>query len=74
VSAALTPSAQLLAVAFGAAGAGIVASATGLPHAPTADVAALTGRVLFGTAALGPLVAAGMALTLPSSPRAAATK
>jgi MFS family permease len=74
VSAALTPSAQLLAVAFGAAGAGIVASATGLSHAPTADVAALTGRVLFGTAALGPLVAAGMALTLPSSPRAAATK
>ena len=65
VSAALTPSAQLLAVAFGSAGAGIVASATGLSHAATADVAALTGRVLFSIAALGPLVAAGIALTLP---------
>jgi hypothetical protein len=64
VSAALTPSAQLFAVAFGAAGAGIVASATGLSRAATPDVAALTGTVLFGIAALGPLAAAGIALTL----------
>lgn len=64
VSAALTPSAQLFAVAFGAAGAGIVASATGLANAATPAVAAVTGTVLFSIAALGPLVAAGIALTL----------
>lgn len=68
VSAALTPSAQLFAVAFGAAGAGIVASATGLANAATPAVAALTGTVLFGIAALGPLAAAGMALTLSPPP------
>jgi hypothetical protein len=73
VSAALTPSAQLLAVAFGAAGAGIVASATGLSHTATAEVAALTGHVLFGIAALGPLVAAATALTL-RVPRAAPSR
>ena len=70
VSAALTPSAQLFAVAFGAAGAGIVASATGLANAATPAVAAITGTVLFGIAALGPLIAAGIAVTLstPSAP------
>lgn len=69
VSAALTPSAQLFAIAFGAAGAGIVASATGLSQAATPEVAALTGGVLFGIAALGPVLAAGIALTLsPLSP------
>jgi hypothetical protein len=69
VSAALTPSAQLFAVAFGAAGAGIVASATGLSHSATADVAALTGSVLFGIASLGPLAAAAIALTIrPPAP------
>jgi hypothetical protein len=68
VSAALTPSAQLFAVAFGAAGAGIVASATGLSHTATPEVAALTGTVLFAVAALGPLVAAAMALTLSPPP------
>jgi predicted MFS family arabinose efflux permease len=68
VSAALTPSAQLLAIAFGAAGAGIVASATGLSRAATPAVAAVTGNLLFGIAALGPLAAAGIALTV-SLPR-----
>jgi MFS family permease len=68
VSAALTPSAQLFAVAFGAAGAGIVASATGLADAATPTVAALTGTVLFGAAALGPVVAAGIAMTLSRPP------
>lgn len=71
ISAALTPSAQLFAIAFGAAGAGIVASATGLSHAATPAVAALTGATLFGMAALGPLAAAGIALTL-APPRARA--
>lgn len=68
VSAALTPSAQLFAIAFGAAGAGIVASATGLTNAATPSVASLTGTVLFGIAALGPLAAAGIALTLSPGP------
>jgi len=68
VSAALTPSAQLFAVAFGAAGAGIVASATGLTSAATPAVASITGTILFGIAALGPLVAAGIALTLSPRP------
>lgn len=69
VSAAMIPSAQLFAVAFGSAGAGIVASATGLTRSATPEIAALTGGVLFGIAALGPLVAAAMALTLSVRPR-----
>src|SRR5262249_50745878 len=64
VSAAMIPSAQIFAVAFGSAGAGIVASATGLTHAATPEIAALTGRTLFGIAAVGPLAAAAMALGL----------
>ena len=64
ISAAMIPSAQLLAVAFGSAGAGIVASLTGLAHSATPEIAVRTGTVLFGMAALGPLVAAAMALTL----------
>jgi len=68
VSAALTPSAQLFAVAFGAAGAGIVASATGLTSSATPEVAALTGTVLFGIAALGPLAAAFVATGLRPPP------
>ena len=69
VSAALTPSAQLFAVAFGAAGAGIVASTTGLTNAATPAVASLTGTVLFSLAALGPVAAAAIALTVaPPSP------
>jgi hypothetical protein len=70
VSATLTPSAQLFAVSFGAAGAGIVASATGLSHAATPAVAALTGTTLFGIAALGAVAAAGIALSFsPAVPR-----
>jgi MFS family permease len=70
VSAAMIPSAQLFAVAFGSAGAGIVASTTGLTHAATPEIAALTGRALFGIAALGPLLAAVMALRLaPPNPK-----
>jgi MFS family permease len=72
ISAALTPSAQLFAVAFASAGAGIVASATGLSRTATPEVAAFTGTVLFGIAAMGPLVAAAMAATLvPPAPRPA---
>src|SRR5262249_27042187 len=63
-SAAMIPSAQLFAVAFGSAGAGIVASATGLTRAATPEIAALTGTTLFGLAALGPLLGAAMAFTL----------
>lgn len=71
VSATLTPSTQLFAVSFGAAAAGIVASATGLSHAATPEIAAATGTTLFGLAALGPISAAGIALTLsrPHPPR-----
>jgi MFS family permease len=69
VSAALTPNAQLFAVAFGAAGAGIVANVTGLSHSATSEVAALTGTVLFGVAAFGPLAAACIALTLDAPRR-----
>jgi MFS family permease len=68
VSAAMIPSAQLFAVAFGSAGAGIVASATGLTHFATPEIAALTGTTLFGIAALGPLLAAAMAWTLSPPP------
>ena len=68
ISAAMIPSAQLFAVAFGAAGAGIVASLTGLTHSATPEIASLTGTTLFGMAALGPLVAAAMALTLSPPP------
>jgi len=68
ISAAMIPSAQLFAVAFGAAGAGIVASLTGLTHSATPEIASLTGTSLFGMAALGPLVAAAMALTLSPPP------
>jgi MFS family permease len=68
VSAAMIPSAQLFAVAFGSAGAGIVASVTGLSHAATPEIAALTGTTLFGMAALGPVVAAIMAFTLHPPP------
>jgi hypothetical protein len=68
VSAAMIPSAQLFAVAFGSAGAGIVASVTGLSNAATPEIAAHTGATLFGLAALGPLVAAIMAFTIHSPP------
>ena len=66
VSAALTPSTQLFAIAFGGAVSGIVASATGLSHTATAPVAAFTGTVLFGGAALAPLLAAVIAIGLPN--------
>jgi hypothetical protein len=64
VSAALTPSVQLFAIAFGGAVSGIVASATGLSHAATVPVAAFTGTLLFGAAAAAPLVAALIATGL----------
>jgi MFS family permease len=73
VSAALTPSAQLFAIAFGGAVSGIVASTTGLSHAASVPVAALTGTVLFGGAALAPLAAAVIAAGLRPSPRVART-
>jgi MFS family permease len=73
VSAAMTPSVQLFAIAFGSAVSGIVASTTGLSHTASAPVAALTGATLFGGAALAPLVAAMIAagLRLPSPRREA---
>jgi MFS family permease len=69
VSAALTPSTQLFAIAFGGAVSGIVASATGLSHAATVPVAAFTGTVLFGAASLAPVLAALIATRLPSPRR-----
>jgi hypothetical protein len=64
VSAALTPSAQLFAIAFGGALSGIVASTTGLAHTATPAVAAFTGTVLFGGAAVAPVAAAAVASRL----------
>ncbi len=67
VSAALTPSTQLFAIAFGGAVSGIVASTTGLSHAASVPIAAFTGTVLFSGAALAPLVAALVAAGLHPS-------
>jgi hypothetical protein len=71
VSAALTPSVQLFAIAFGGAVSGIVASATGLSHGASAPVAALTGTVLFGGGAVAPVLAAVIAAGLHPSARVA---
>ena len=74
VSAALTPSVQLFAIAFGGAMSGIVATGTGLADAGSAPVAALTGTVLFAGATVGPLAAAWIATGLHAPlPRPGAT-
>jgi MFS family permease len=71
VSAALTPSVQLFAIAFGGAVSGIVATTTGLAHGASAPVAAVIGTVLFGGAAVAPVVAALIAVGLHPSARVA---
>ena len=63
-TAALIPSTQLLAVAFGSSLCGIVADAAGLTREATAAVAATTGHALYGGAAVTALVAAGVATRL----------
>lgn len=69
ISAAMIPSAQLFAMAFGAAISGIIASAAGLSHSATPPVAALTGTTLFGGFALAPLAAAIIAMGLHPTTR-----
>ena len=61
-TAALIPSTQLLAVAFGSALCGIVADVAGLTREATPAVAAATGDTLYGGAAIAAL-AAGMVAT-----------
>jgi hypothetical protein len=65
----MIPSAQLFAMAFGAAISGIIASAAGLSHSATPPVAALTGATLFGGFALAPLAAAIIAMGLHPAAR-----
>lgn len=57
VTAALVPSAQLFAVAFGAAVSGVIANAAGLSAGASGPAAALAGTVLYGSFALAPLAA-----------------
>ena len=63
----VVPTAQQFAIAFGAAVSGIVVNATGLSTDPSPAVAALTGATLYGGFALGPLVAALIAVRLRSA-------
>ena len=71
-TAALIPSTQLLAVAFGSALCAIVADVAGLTREATPAVAAATGDALYGGAAIAAL-AAGMVATrlVPVARRAA---
>jgi predicted MFS family arabinose efflux permease len=63
-TAALIPSTQLFAIAFGSALCGIVANAAGLSREASADAAAATGHALYGGAALAALAAAAVAWQL----------
>jgi predicted MFS family arabinose efflux permease len=67
LTATVVPTAQQFAIAFGAAVSGIVVNATGLSTDPSPPVAALTGAALYGGFALGPVVAAVIALRLRSA-------
>ncbi len=60
-TAALIPSTQLFAVAFGSALSAIIASAVGLTREASPDVAMATGQALFGTFAVTALAAAVIA-------------
>jgi hypothetical protein len=69
-TAALIPSTQLLAVAFGSAMCGIVADAAGLTREAIPVVAAATGHALYGGSAIAAAVAAVVATRLrPLAPR-----
>ena len=63
-TAALIPSTQLLAVAFGSALSGIVADAAGLTREATPAIAAATSHALFGGAAIAAAAAAVVAARL----------
>jgi hypothetical protein len=63
-TAALIPSTQLLAVAFGSALCGIVADAAGLTREASFTTAAATGHALFGAAAIAAASAAIVATRL----------
>ena len=60
-TAALIPSTQLFAIAFGGAVCGIIADAAGLTHAASPAIAVATAHALFGTFALLALAAAVVA-------------
>jgi predicted MFS family arabinose efflux permease len=67
LTAAVVPTGQQFAIAFGAAVSGIVVNATGLSTDPSPPVAALTGAALYGGFALAPLAAALIAARLRSA-------
>jgi len=69
ITAALVPSAQLFAVAFGAAVSGVIANAAGLSSSASRPVAALAGTVLYGGFALAPLAAFVIATRLRPAAR-----
>jgi len=68
-TAALIPSTQLLAIAFGSALCGIVADIAGLTREASATVAAATGHALFGGAALAAMAAGIVATRLVPAAR-----
>jgi MFS family permease len=68
-TAALIPSTQLLAIAFGGALCGVVASAAGLTQEASPQTAAATGHALYGGAALAALAAAAIAVRLVPATR-----
>src|SRR6185295_17148525 len=69
-TAALIPSTQLFAVAFGGAVSAIIAGAVGLTREASPAVAAATGQALFGTFAFAALAAAVIAVrVVPPAPR-----
>jgi MFS family permease len=67
-TAAMIPSAQLFAVAFGAALSAIIASAAGLTREASPEVAAATGQALFGVFAVTALVASVIASRIVPAP------
>ena len=66
-TAALIPSTQLFAIAFGGAVSGIIADAAGLTREASPDVAVATAHILFGTFAILALAAAVIAAQIHSS-------
>ena len=67
LTASVVPTAQQFAIAFGAAVSGVVVNATGLSTDASPRVAALTGAALYGGFAIGPLLAAVIAVRLRSA-------
>ena len=64
VTAALVPTAQTFAVAFGSAISGVIANAAGLSAGASAPVAAAAGTALYGSFVVVPLAAGVIALRL----------